>query len=644
MSVASYSSSHRTKNDGSISLSNCKRHNKRLHATSLSSSPSPPNYQLPMPHKQVLFLLIDIAIELDEAMDDESILRVPLESGSFYNPRLFDAALSILRKNVSNKGLLHAISTPVTAPSAASTNKKSPSKSSRDEGTKVTTTTTSQRSQQNLKMTPLTPIILSGFLSNYTGGINNRNRDQIQAIDDTEVSSTELVQYTHQRRRAAISRLKRRKGRQRMHRIATPILVFGIALGFYFYTMRNLRMFFTEYGFVDSCETTHIFDKELDGDIARRDSIGSASSYHGACREAEAFTWEKLNQAQPFLYVLEDCTIEDCALARSLEEKIPLYTMHTQLQGKLIPLEDILGRKRRRKRTVKTQHSNVNDYDLDFGSSAIRWLGDSLINRLVRNAISTAIKQEAVGKAERFSLLDAGSGLSGLLFSLLDFPFGEWSYLGITISQPEAARANKLLEMHKISSEFSPSLKNVTVRQANFDDVLPPKSFHIIVAVESLGYSQNISRTIANLVGALKPKGSLIIVEDVLAPWAKNSPDIERLVNLSAKKSMLTHDDWTKTFASSGLVFNLPPRDLTLEFDSMLSSYSERTFPLIRESVRRLSQWYGRKEIGSTSVGIGARAIHLLSDLIQRATGHNYRQTLYRQAELTLMMYTCIKH
>lgn len=428
-----------------------------------------------------------------------------------------------------------------------------------------------------------------------------------------------------------------------MQRVATPMLVFGFLIGLYLYAMKNLQSIFTEYGFVDSRERMEVGSS--DSLNVATTSLATAS-YQGASREAEAFVWEKLNQAQPFQYSLEHCTVRDCVVADILEEKIPLHTMHTQLQETIIPLENNLGqqRKRKRKRATNTQQQpNGHDDEYDFGLPAVKWLGDSLINRLVREAIAATLEQSSIGKIERFSVLDVGSGLSGMLYSILDLPFREWTYLGISISQPEVIRAEQLLDLHKLSQSIS-SLKNVTIRQASFDEPLPAKSFHSIVAVESLGYSQNITKTIANIAGALAAKGSLIIVEDVVSSWAEESDDIGRLVDVSAKHSLLTHNKWKTELESAGLMFQQAPRDLTLEFDWAFPSESEKPFSVVRESVRWLSRWHGRGAVDSWNrSGTGARAIHLLSDLIERSNANFLRQAMHRKAELTLMMYTCTK-
>jgi hypothetical protein len=225
-------------------------------------------------------------------------------------------------------------------------------------------------------------------------------------------------------------------------------------------------------------------------------------------------------------------------------------------------------------------------------------------------------------------------------------PLREWSYVGITISQPEVKLTNQLLDRHRIFSESSsPSLKNATIYRANFDDPLSPRSFHTIVAVESLGYSQNINRTIANLVAALKQNGSLIIVEDVMAPWAKGSVDMQRLVKLTSKRSILTHQNWVEIIASAGLVFQQAARDLLLEYEWMyLSNFEQPYFEFALELAQRLSQWNGRiKRDASSNYGTATRAMRFLSTLIKHSRGSYLRQLSRREGELTLMMYTCTK-
>jgi hypothetical protein len=92
------SSSHKDKTgDG-------KRHrNKRqLVAVSLSNTnngccqPSSTTVSLKDP-----FQIVSLAVRFDESMNDEDIMKIPLESGSLYNPALFAAAWEYLQQKTT---------------------------------------------------------------------------------------------------------------------------------------------------------------------------------------------------------------------------------------------------------------------------------------------------------------------------------------------------------------------------------------------------------------------------------------------------------------------------------------------------------------------------------------------------------------
>jgi hypothetical protein len=651
MSVASQSLSPRTKDEG-CPVARCRDKHQQV----LSSSTLSYNSDLPLPPAISMdlrdpFKIISLAIKYDENMNDEEILCVPLESGSLYNHRLFTAGLDFLQMRTEKSNTFDSWWRSLYK------RKTSMRPCSKELLSKTTSNSnkTQQQPHERVTKTALTPIILSGLLSDYSCNhyissicSNHHHCNTMRNfLNSTTTTSTELVYYTQQMRRAALARVKLRRERYRVQCIVTPIIITGLLGCLYLYAMRKFLFIFQEYGFVDdSCERL----------LPGWDKIGYTLStakpsieklYQNVCRESEAFAWKKLHQIQPYLSVLEDCTAVDCPLAETLAELFHLYTMHTQLQEANIPLEDILGRQRILKQMQRSTsaHDPIRDQKYVSGMP-VKWLGDSLINRLVREAIMATHKNTARSKTESFSLLDAGSGLSGLLFSLLDLPFGGWNYLGITISQPEVRLTNHLLDLHQIfPGSISGSLRNVTIQTANFDDPLPSQSFHTIVAIESLRYSQNISKTIANLAAALKPNGSLIIVEDVLAPWTKDIVEIQKMVELTSKRSLLTHQDWVESISSAGLMFQLAARDLSLEYDWMYPPHSDDPFyEFALHLSDRLSQWFGRiRNDGSSNYGTSARVIRFLSALIQHSSGNYLRQLSYHRAELTLMMYTCTK-
>ncbi|VEU45089.1 unnamed protein product [Pseudo-nitzschia multistriata] len=443
------------------------------------------------------------------------------------------------------------------------------------------------------------------------------------------------------------------------------------------------------------------------------------------------------------------------------DTELPLYAMHTLLadeESSRIPLEDVLYThyrkqpqepmhrerwKRRRRRKKKYQHSHRNKKERDVDGSrlhdalpaherlalAVQFWGDTAVNRLVRDAIVEAQHEHhappsqhqtpATTKSHKhrhqkkgesnpndqhtneMKLLDVGSGVAGTLFSLCapEFPFSNWSYHGIAISQPEVRRAKQLLATAvrpALLSETSaaggseglafPSgtpLTNVTIRQASFDDPLPPNEYTAMVAVESLAHSNNITKTLVNLASSLKPKGTLVVIEDVVAPWVQatgrnetaggardndQSPSsgssagyLRSMADLSAKPSLKTHEEWLGAFSSAGLVLHRPPRDLALEFDTLPEAHKRSAtastvtgLPFIGMVIgekpwyasghgllKKRIEWFGT---GSGDDGsIAHRALLLTEDLLANDRGNSYRKALYNRGDLGYYMYVCTK-
>jgi hypothetical protein len=707
--ASSYTSSHKTDDASSSKL--VRRREKRRHVNSTALDLRDP------------FEIIALAIRYDESQPQaEEILRTPIESGSIYNQRLFAKALAHLQR-MTTPPVRTVTTESATTTASVSSSSRSRTKPKRpqqivhnnikdnnksdtfyDTTHNITQASLSvysrevglqqeqdpgqqqqeqQEQSQQPQLTALTPIILSGLLTSLDDPKNprsssNHNNDSstspptAAATTTTTVvatTSTELVNYCQQMRRAALARVRLRQERLRIQRIVTPLLLCTVGLGFYFYIMSNLNLVMLEYGFLDSCEMYHHYNPNKGIDNVKTVTVDER--YVMACRHAEAVAWEKLNQAHSLQFLVgagdhHFCTVDACSLADTLDEIVPLYSMHLPLQDAIVPLEDVLGRQRRQTRRKQSQRgispvtSNGDTGDSSFGLP-VQWLGDTVVNRLVREAIvalhqpPTGSRSDSVGNL--FSILDIGSGLSGTLFSFLtsEFPFPKWTYHGISISQPETRRASQLVHAHKIfsmtrgenddagasSSSSSPSLVNVTIQQESFDAPLPSKAFHSMIAIESLTYSRNLTVTLQNLVSGLTSKGSLIVVDDVVAPWA-NPDRIQHLINRTAKASLITHQEWLNHFSAAGLVLQQRPRDLILEYEFDWFTTFEPEKPGYIFFQNLLQRWPGRDSPTRTNKA-SVRALHLLQDLIQQARGDHWRREAYHTADLTYMIYVCRK-
>ncbi len=667
------------------------------------------------------------------------ILQVPLETGKLYhNEDLFSKALTHLRKESRSFRLGWSIPYFSSKPNwTKDLLVKDQEVNDKEENKEESGRLKSSRTAA------LTPIILSGLLAS----IENVNFTKLSELaTDTEITartSTELVNYTVGMRRAALARVRLRIKRERTQRVVKPVLAIVACLGLYSYAWSSLQRLLV--GFYGVTNIVLTLPESADGnplehtvDILRLttspcrtranpDHYGHLSNYTKACRITEAATFDLLtsphNSRHTKLFArmaYAEIQGEPSKVSEDLmqynddyvdDTDLPLYAMHTTLgdnESSIIPLDDVIHgkrtpkdnaqkqrRKRRRRRQQKyDQQEEQNDYNDSIAlayarlSAAVQFWGDTTVNHLVREAIVQAHSGEAIdSNNHKLNLLDVGSGMSGTLFSLCtpEFPFQDWSYHGIAISQPEVRRANQLVDtvVRPIISSASETaynknpivdsqdgdtsdsirfpLSNITIQRASFDDPLPPKEYTTMVAIESLAFSHNVTHTLMNLARSLKPKGTLIVVEDVVAPWAKsnNNEYVTQMQKVSGKDSLLTHQEWLEHFAAADLTVN-KVRDLMLEFDawSMDSSSTasavtglpfiglligEKPWYSVGHSLlKSLIGWFGRSQ--DDDGNLSNRALFLMEDMIVNEQGNAYRRAAHHRADMGYYMYICTKN
>jgi len=135
------------------------------------------------------------------------------------------------------------------------------------------------------------------------------------------------------------------------------------------------------------------------------------------------------------------------------------------------------------------------------------------------------------------NVLDAGCGVGyGSIFLAQQF---NCSVTGISISDAEIQKA----------TEFTHDLKldeHVCFKQLSFDD-LPEVQYDFIMAIESVKHTLNWNKTIESLQKSLKPKGTLIIVDDFLVTQNQNSLT-KKYARDWALKVLLKQDDFLPEF------------------------------------------------------------------------------------------------
>ena len=735
------------------------------------------------------FHVIAMAVDLDGSQrQSEEILQIPLETGKLYhNEKLFTRAVTHLQKE--SKIVRWGWSHPLPPSPSPSESAQKPSLSTNSNYTNVETIEPNERQQRRQQqqsstqqkspdVIALTPIILSGILANLN--------------DTSMATSTELVNYCVGMRRAALARVRARIKKDRIQRIAKPLLAFAAVVFLYWYAWGNLKRVLI--GFYGIATSTNVNDNQrltLSSCRSKSENNGKLNEYVKACRMTEAKTFElltstnnhyhskvlaaaaaaeeKRNQQNRVPQQNTDSDIDDDDDVLDEDRRnvimdlmqydddydddteLPIYTMHTLLddESSNIPLEYVIHNRadkparrqrqrwRRRRKNKKltsspshqqryghqhegTGRSHIDEDPYGILSEAIQYWGDTAVNRLVREAIiaihfnSPNSSTSKNNNKNKFNLLDVGSGLCGTMFSFLtpEFPFQDWSYHGIAISQPEIRRAKQLIQtfiypklslktsmkdIHIDDQDSSHStststittnstfpLTNVTIEQASFDDTLPSKEYTAIIAIESLAYSHNLTKTLINLSQSLKPKGTLIIVDDVVAPWAAaadgndirnndNYQKIQRLIDLTGKTSLLTHQEWLQSFAAADLSLYQPPRDLMLEFGdwpiettSSTAATAVTGLPLIgvllgerpwyatghgvlKNVIDWLGYGFGKPNGGhdddddDDDGNLSNRAISLMEDMMQNARGNSHHKSARNRADLGYYVYICTK-
>ena len=649
-------------------------------------------------------------------------------------------------------------------------------------------------------------------------------------------NSTELVTACNSMRRAAIVRVKYLNRRKRISKLLSPVVLIIGMICLYWWTMSSIQFVVLDLGYIESCRPPvrgSVVASTTSTTTARTNTNLPSYHYQDACRLAGANLWEKLYPSyfthryyQEYYEMKEEptpnsetktaggmtppnssCNLDECSTSVVVvegQDPRPFYAMHTQLAQTIIPLDQVVGRRGRRDLHRSSSYSTTSSKRYNAATTAaelrrimlhknsggssgssssssspntgystpLQWLGDTIVNGLVREALDEYLTslvststQSSSASSTTVSLLDVGCGIGGTLYSLVPPPspsfasltstsvFGKDTtqlvYRGISINGPEINQARRLSRLHglannnnndKASSSFpAKTVHEVQFFEQSFDDPLPPiagsgasssnsyyysgnrgdqNKYMSMVAIESLSYSHNISATLSNLASSLKRGGILIMVDDVVAPWASqrstgandNVRDrsnggatnkaatsldpLKELKQVSARHSLLTHDEWTSHFESNGFVIQ-HTRDLGLEFDlphaqpsfstsfgSTSTSSSSRWFQTISEIRRRpalyvlqkVQHWLAnnssgegnlsskvedgkgmsgdgittQKQANSTTsnddkASVSLNIVQLLQDLIYTSQASSLRNAAHSRADLSYYIYVCIK-
>ncbi len=215
-------------------------------------------------------------------------------------------------------------------------------------------------------------------------------------------------------------------------------------------------------------------------------------------------------------------------------------------------------------------------------------------------------------------VLDAGCGYGATALDLIPVIGGTW--LGVTLSTVQAQRGQAEAERRGLGAQLSFALQS-------YDDPLPG-GFDLAIGIESLIHSADPARTIANLAGALRPGGRLVMVDDMPEPDLPPATQAQ----LALFKAMWrcpvapTRNGWVAAMQAAGLELE---READLTPLTLPRSAEALAAPLARQ--RRRAWWLGWLGLGvREEADIGGMTLeHLLRERAVR-----YRLLVARKPEV----------
>eukprot|EP00550_Attheya_septentrionalis_P001515 CAMPEP_0198291182 /NCGR_PEP_ID=MMETSP1449-20131203/8797_1 /TAXON_ID=420275 /ORGANISM="Attheya septentrionalis, Strain CCMP2084" /LENGTH=747 /DNA_ID=CAMNT_0043989787 /DNA_START=100 /DNA_END=2343 /DNA_ORIENTATION=- len=344
--------------------------------------------------------------------------------------------------------------------------------------------------------------------------------------------------------------------------------------------------------------------------------------YEGACRVAETHVWEQFRDVG--MELNSSSHIWDRIVkipGRSNDEQLghAPFAMHTiATKSTYNPfsawMTTTTTTPRRRTSDPSSMTNNNKNKTCPSGqeenndSLDISWLGHSMVNQLVSDTVRTVYEsgnsgiissKSKGGQMAPFQILDLGCGVGGTLYALASIfhdltvmtcsgshssssrptgsstqhaSFAPVKYRGISLGSAEILQARGLAKWHGMN------LNRVTFDQGSFDSASPvvgtSSNNNVVIAIESLAFSHNLTATLSNIYNALKPGGVLIVVEDVVV---HPSPQVKSYSKTTDRPSLLSHSTWIQTLSSIGFSID-QVQDIGLQYElpQLFLSPSER--------------------------------------------------------------------
>ena len=182
----------------------------------------------------------------------------------------------------------------------------------------------------------------------------------------------------------------------------------------------------------------------------------------------------------------------------------------------------------------------------------------------------------AAGLTRDARVLDAGCGFGGTILAFHERIGGQ--YDGLTLSRVQQRVAMREAARRGIANDCRFQVRS-------FDDPIAAR-YDAIVAIETLVHSPDFSRSLANLAGALAPRGALLIVEDIPPDPVDGTHDAELLARHWSCPHLPTEGDYRDAFRREGL---------TIEYEEDLTPLVRfRDIATIDALEGRYARWYRR--------------------------------------------------
>jgi len=208
-------------------------------------------------------------------------------------------------------------------------------------------------------------------------------------------------------------------------------------------------------------------------------------------------------------------------------------------------------------------------------------------DRVIHDLIAAAVA--GIGEIDA---LDAGCGYGGTCLDLGRKLGGRW--LGITTNARQVRIARRNARAMHVA-------KSVAFVRQSYDRPLP-RTFSLIVGIESLVHSSDPAATIANLAGHLRSGGRFIIVDDMLSEdlSPRQSADAAAFARLWRCPAMPTVTQWMQHLEAAGC--NVERKD-DLSHLMWPRTEPEMDAEIAAAGRRRLRDAIGLQMVGDAQVG-----------------------------------------